>query len=102
MTPRPPAQTGRYPGDLPARGTSRTRGAKPLMPDEVVRFFAALGTTVLWSVVSIIIVALVFEILEKRYHLMDEIFKENSTAASILAGSFVLGIFYTVTQIVIH
>ena len=42
------------------------------MPDEVVRFFQALGSTVLWSVVSIAIVAVVFEVLEKRYHLMDE------------------------------
>ena len=72
------------------------------MPDEVVRFFQALGSTVLWSVVSILIVAIVFEVLEKRYHLMDEIFKENSVAAAILAGSFVVGIFYTVAQIVIH
>lgn len=72
------------------------------MPDALVGFFSSLGSTVLWSVVSIVIVALVFEILEKRYRLMDEIFKENSIAAAILAGSFVLGIFYTVTQIVIH
>jgi len=72
------------------------------MPDEIIRFFQALGSTLLWSVVSIIIVAVVFEVLEKRYKLMDEIFKENSVAASILAGSFVLWIFYTVTQIVIH
>jgi hypothetical protein len=72
------------------------------MPDEVVRFFQALGTTVLWSLVAIVLVALVFEILEKRYRLIDEIFKENSVAAAILAGSFVLGIFYTVAQIVIH
>ena len=72
------------------------------MPDEVVRFFQALGTTLLWSVVAIAIVAVVFEILEKRYRLIDEIFKENSTAAAILAGSFVLGIFYTVAQIVVH
>jgi uncharacterized membrane protein YjfL (UPF0719 family) len=72
------------------------------MPDEVIRFLSALGSTVLWSVVSILIVAVVFEILDKRYHLMDEIFKENSPAAAILAGSFVLGIFYTVVQIVIH
>ena len=50
----------------------------------------------------VVIVALVFEVLEKRYRLMDEIFKENSIAAALLAGSFVLGIFYTVTQIVIH
>jgi len=72
------------------------------MPDEVIRFFSALASTVLWSVVSIVIVALVFEILDKRYKLMDEIFKENSIAAAVLAGSFVIGIFYTVAQIVIH
>ncbi len=72
------------------------------MPDEVVRFFQALASTVLWSVVSIVLVAVVFEILDKRYHLMDEIFKENSVAAAVLAGSFVIGIFYTVAQIVIH
>ena len=72
------------------------------MPDEVVRFLQALASTVLWSIVSIVIVAVVFEILEKRYRLLDEIFKENSTAAAILAGSFVIGIFYTVAQIVIH
>jgi uncharacterized membrane protein YjfL (UPF0719 family) len=69
---------------------------------QITTFFQALGSTLLWSVVSILIVAVVFEVLEKRYKLMDEIFKENSTAASILAGSFVIGIFYTVTQIVIH
>lgn len=72
------------------------------MSDEVVRFFTALGSTVLWSVVSIVIVAVVFEVLEKRYRLLKEIFTENSVAAAVLAGSFVLGIFYTVTQIVIH
>ncbi|HEV7661934.1 MAG TPA: DUF350 domain-containing protein, partial [Chloroflexota bacterium] len=70
--------------------------------DDITRFLASLGSTVLWSVVSILIVAVVFEVLEKRYRLMDEIFKENSIAAAVLAGSFVLGIFYTVTQIVIH
>jgi uncharacterized membrane protein YjfL (UPF0719 family) len=72
------------------------------MPDEVVRFLQALGSTVLWSIVSIVIVAIVFEILEKRYRLLDEIFKENSVAAAIFAASFVIGIFYTVAQIVIH
>lgn len=72
------------------------------MPDEVTRFLTALVSTILWSVVSIVLVAVVFEVLEKRYRLLDEIFKENSIAAAILAGSFVIGIFYTVTQIVIH
>ena len=72
------------------------------MPDEVVRFLTALGSTILWSIVSIVIVAVVFEVLEKRYRLLDEIFKENSVAAGVFAASIVLGIFYTVTQIVIH
>ena len=72
------------------------------MSDDVVRFLQALGSTLLWSVVAIVIVAIVFEILDRRYHLMKEIFDENSPAAAILAGSFVLGIFYTVAQIVIH
>ncbi len=72
------------------------------MSDEVIRFFQALGGTILWSAVSIIIVAVVFELLNLRYRLMNEIFEENSTAAAVLAGSFVIGIFYTVTQVVIH
>jgi hypothetical protein len=72
------------------------------MPEEVIRFFQQVGATLLWSVVSILIVAVVFEILQRRYHLLDEVFHENSVAAGVLAGSFVLGIFYTVTQIVIH
>ncbi|MBI2906877.1 MAG: hypothetical protein HYX92_04375 [Chloroflexi bacterium] len=69
---------------------------------DIGRFLTALGNTVLWSVVAILVVVGVFEILERKYKLMQEIFGENSTAAAILAGSFVLGIFYTVTQIVIH
>jgi uncharacterized membrane protein YjfL (UPF0719 family) len=70
--------------------------------EDVVRFFQALGSTVLWSVVAIVLVALVFEVLDLRYKLMREIFDENSVAAAVLAGSFVIGIFYTVAQIVIH
>ena len=72
------------------------------MSDDIVRFLQALGSTILWSLVSIVLVAVVFEILDRRYKLMKEIFDENSTAAAVLAGSFVLGIFYTVAQIVIH
>jgi uncharacterized membrane protein YjfL (UPF0719 family) len=72
------------------------------MPDEVIRFFQALGTTVLWTAVSIVIVGIVFEVLEKRYKLLDEIFEENSVAAGVFGASIVLGVFYTVTQIVIH
>jgi len=73
------------------------------MPElDIVRFFASLGGTILWSFVSIVIVVIVFEVLDRKYHLMREIFEENSTAAAVLAGSFVLGVFYTVIQVVIH
>lgn len=67
---------------------------------EIEAFLRGLVLTLLWSAVSILIALAVFEWLNRRYHLMDEIFKENSTAAAILAGSFVIGIFYTVAQIV--
>jgi uncharacterized membrane protein YjfL (UPF0719 family) len=72
------------------------------MSEDLVRFFQALGSTILWSLVAILIVFVVFEVLDRRYQLIREIFEENSTAAAVLAGSFVLGIFYTVAQIVIH
>ncbi len=65
-------------------------------------FLRGVGNTLIWSALSIVIVLIVFELLERRYHLMKEIFDENSTAAAILAGSFVLGIFFAVTQIVIN
>ena len=72
------------------------------MSPEVERVLIGLGNTVLWSAVSIALVVIVIEVLNWRYHLLDEIFRENSSAASILTGAFVLGIFYTVVQIVIH
>ncbi len=72
------------------------------MSPEIERFLIGLGNTVLWTCVSILIVVAVFELLQRKYKLMEEIFAENSTAAALLAGSFVLGVFYTVTQIVIH
>ncbi len=72
------------------------------MPESIQAFLASLGGTILWSVVAIIIVVVIFEILDRKYHLMKEIFEENSTAAAVVAGSFVLGVFYTVVQVVIH
>ena len=72
------------------------------MTPEVERVLIGIGNTILWTAVSIGLVVVVIELLNWRYHLLDEIFKENSAAASILAGSFVLGIFYAVVQIVIH
>ena len=72
------------------------------MTPEVERVLIGIGNTILWTAVSIGLVVVVIELLNWRYHLLDEIFKENSAAASILAGSFVLGIFYAVVQIVNH
>ena len=69
---------------------------------EINTFLNALISTIAWTLVAVLIAAGVFEVLERRFKLMEEIFQENSVAAAILAGSFVLGIFYTVTQIVIH
>ena len=72
------------------------------MSGDLERVLIGIGNTILWTLVSMILVVVVVEILNWRYHLLDEIFKENSTAASILTASFILGIFYTVVQIVIH
>ena len=72
------------------------------MSPEIERFLSALGSTLIWSIVSILIVAVVFEIMQKRYGLLREIFDENSTAAGILAASIILGISYIVVQIIIH
>jgi len=69
---------------------------------DIGQFPNALVSTIVWSLVAILIATGVFEVLERRFKLMEEIFHENSVAAAIFAGSFVLGIFYTVTQIVIH
>jgi len=72
------------------------------MNPDVERVLIGIGNTILWTAVSVVLVVIVVEVLNWRYHLIDEIFKENSSAASILAGAFILGIFYTVVQIVIH
>jgi uncharacterized membrane protein YjfL (UPF0719 family) len=64
--------------------------------DDLVKFLSSLGLTILWSVVSILLATVVFEVLDRKYHLMKEIFDENSTAAAVLAASFVIGIFYVV------
>jgi uncharacterized membrane protein YjfL (UPF0719 family) len=72
------------------------------MNPEIERFGVALASTLIWSFVAIVLVALVFELMQRRYGLMREIFDENSTAAGILAASIILGISYIVVQIIIH
>ena len=72
------------------------------MSPDVVDVLKAIGSTVGWTAVSIVLVVAVLEVLNWRYHILEEIFKENAVGAAIFAGSFVLGIFYTVVQIVTH
>lgn len=72
------------------------------MNEAVQSFLYALGSTLLWSFVAILIVAVVFELMQRRYGLMREVFDENSTAAGILAGAIVLGVSYIVAQIIIN
>ena len=69
--------------------------------DDVRDFLKALWNIVIYSAVALALVVAVFEVLDRRYHLMREIFEENSVAAGVLAGSFVLGIFYAIAQIVV-
>ena len=72
------------------------------MSPEIERFLSALASTLVWSLVAIILVAVIFELMQRRYGLMREIFDENSTAAGILAASIILGVSYVVVQIIIH
>ena len=72
------------------------------MNPEIERFLTALVSTLVWSLVAIVLVAIIFELMQRRYGLMREIFDENSTAAGILAASIILGVSYIVVQIIIH
>ena len=72
------------------------------MSPEIERFLGALGSTLIWSIVAIVLVAVIFELMQRRYGLMREVFEENSTAAGILAASIILGVSYIVVQIIIH
>jgi uncharacterized membrane protein YjfL (UPF0719 family) len=69
--------------------------------DDVAQFFRNVGSIALYTFVAVVVALVVFEVLNKRFHLMREIFEENSVAAGVFGGAFVLGIFYTVAQIVV-
>ncbi|MER3420707.1 MAG: hypothetical protein C4290_09380 [Chloroflexota bacterium] len=68
--------------------------------DDVAQFFRNVGSIALYTLVAVVVALVVFEVLNRRFHLMREIFEENSVAAGVFGGAFVLGIFYTVAQIV--
>jgi uncharacterized membrane protein YjfL (UPF0719 family) len=72
-----------------------------LSGDDVRQFFEDLGLVILWSAVAVAVAMLVFEVLNRRYNLMHEIFEENSVAAGVFGGAFVFGIFYAIAQIVV-
>ena len=72
------------------------------MNAELITILSGIGSTVLWTAVSIVLVVIVVEVLNWRYRMLEEIFKENAVGPAIFAGSFVIGIFYTVVQIVTH
>lgn len=69
--------------------------------DDVRDFFEAVVSIVLYSAVAVAVALIVFEVLNKRFNLIHEIFEENSVAAGVLGGAFVLGVFYTVATIVV-
>ena len=69
--------------------------------EDIRDFFKHLGLVVLYTGIATALVLVVFEIMNRRYELMREVFEENSVAAGVLAGAFVFGIFYTVTQLVL-
>jgi len=69
--------------------------------DDVRDFFENLVKIVLYSAVAVAIALAVFEGASRRYDLIREIREENNVAAGVLGGAFVLGIFYTVAQVVI-
>ena len=69
--------------------------------EDVKHFFRNVGSIALYTGVAVAVAMLVFEVLNKRFQLMREIFEENSVAAGVFGGAFVLGIFYTIAQIVV-
>ena len=69
--------------------------------DDVEQFLRDVGSIVLYSIVAVVVAMLVLEVLNRRFQLMREIFDENSVAAGVFGAAFVLGVFYTVAQIVV-
>ena len=73
------------------------------MPEAIQQFFTGLLNVLVWSLVSIGIIFVVVELLDRRYGVIKQIFgPEDATDAAIFLGAFVLGVFYMVTNFVIH
>jgi hypothetical protein len=69
--------------------------------DDIEEFFRNLGSIIAYSIVAVIVAMVLLEVLNRRFNLMHEIFEENSVAAGIFGAAFVLGVFYSVTLIVV-
>jgi hypothetical protein len=69
--------------------------------DDVRDFLETLGQILLYTAVAVAVALVVVEYAVRHFDLIREIKEENNVAAGVLAGAFVLGIFYTVTQIVV-
>ena len=72
------------------------------MPEWLVRFLIGLANTIIWSAVSLVFIFAVFEVLNRRYHLMREIFEENNPGAGALAGAIILAVAFVVGMVVTH
>jgi uncharacterized membrane protein YjfL (UPF0719 family) len=64
------------------------------------RFAIGLLNTVAWSAVSLAFVFVVFEVLNRRYRLMQEIFREQCRRGC--AGAIILAIAFVVGMVVTH
>jgi hypothetical protein len=90
------------PGLQSSRTTVRASVREETMSgDDVREFFENVVEIVLYSAVAVALALVVFEVASRRFDLIREIREENNVAAGVLGGAFVLGIFYTVAQIVV-
>ena len=71
---------------------------------EVVgRYVSGIFSVLLWSAISLGIIFVVVEVLDRKYGAVKHIFgPEDATDSAIFLGAIILGIFYMVTQFVIN
>lgn len=69
--------------------------------DDIREFFENVVAILAYGLVAVVISVVVFEVMSKRYDLVREIQEENSVAAAVLGGAFVLGVFYTIATIAV-
>lgn len=67
------------------------------------RLLLGVVNVLLWSAISLGIIFVIVEFLDWKYGAVKHIFgPEDATDAAIFLGALVLGVFYMVTQFVIH